>query len=199
MNAKTDAIVLRLAPHNEKSSLLHLYTRSHGRMQFIVYGQRGRSKKGITALLEPLNLLHIEAVVRNNQVGQLRECELAYVPRSLMSDHSRRCVALFISEILSRTLTHPEQDERLFEFLTRTVRELDTCDDPQNVHLRFLVGYAEQLGVAIDYEDPANQALTILQGHRKQMLHALLDYYAANIPDFTYPNSLQVLEAVFND
>lgn len=176
--------------------MLHLYTRSHGRMQFLVYGRHSRTKKGV--LLEPMTLLDIEAVLHdNNSLGQMRECSLAYVPKALLLDNSRRCVALFISEILCRTLTHPQQDERLFDFLADTVRELDTCPDPQNVHLRFLVAYAEQLGFAIDFSDPANQHLTLLSGQRRALLHALLSYYTTHIPDFTMPNSLPVLEAVF--
>ena len=178
--------------------MLHLFTRSHGRMQFLVYGRQSRTKKGVRALLEPLTVIHLEAVVHDNQsVGQMRECSLAYVPGPLITDHNRRCVALFISEILYRTLTHPQQDERLFDFLSDTIRELDTCPDPQNLHLRFLADYAEQLGFAIDYSDPANQNLTLLQGRRRELLHALLDYYITHIPDFTMPNSLPVLEAVF--
>ena len=196
--------------------MLHLYTRSHGRMQFLVYGRHSRTKKGV--ILEPMTLLDIEAVLHdNNSLGQMRECSLAYVPKALLLDNSRRCVALFISEILCRTLTHPQQDERLFDFLADTIRELDTCPDPQNVHLRFLVAYAEQLGFAIDFSDPANQYLnsspklgevahsaggvcssaTLNTTSRRALLHALLGYYATHIPDFTMPNSLPVLEAVF--
>lgn len=165
-------------------------------MQFLVYGRHSRTKKGV--LLEPMTLLNIEAVQHDNHsLGQLRECSLAYVPKALMLDHNRRCVALFISEILYRTLAHPQQDEQLFNFLVDTLRELDTCSDPQNAHLRFLVAYAEQLGFAIDFSDPSNQNLTLLQGHRRELLHALLAYYATHIPDFTTPNSLSVLESVF--
>lgn len=197
MTTKTDAIVLRLAPHNEKASILHLYTRSHGRMQFLVYGRHSRRRSG-QALLEPMSLLHVDVSLRDNaSLGQMKECSMAYVPNRLMTDHTRRCVALFISEILSRTLAHPQQDERLFDFLADTVRELDTCEDPQNVHLRFLIRYADQLGFAIDFDDPANQCFTLLSGNRKALLHALMDYYATHIPDFVMPNSLPVLEAVF--
>ncbi|MBP5290628.1 MAG: DNA repair protein RecO [Paludibacteraceae bacterium] len=199
MNTKTDAIVLCLAPHNEKASVLHLYTRSHGRMQYLVYGRHSRNKKGIQALLEPLSVLHIEGVQRDtNGLGRLSECSLAYVPTRLLSDHTRRCVALFIAEVLYRTLSHPQQDEILFDFLVETVRELDQCPDPQNTHIRFLVRYAEQLGFAIDHADPDNQPLTLLEGNRKQHLHALMDYYRAHVPNFTVPNSLPVLEAVFD-
>lgn len=167
-------------------------------MQYLVYGRHSRTKKGLQAVLEPLSVLSIEAVQRDTGgFGQLRECSLAYVPTRLLTDHNRRCVALFIAEILSRTLAHPQQDEQLFDFLTETVRGLDTCPDPQNEHIRFLIRYAEQLGFAIDFSDPANQHLTLLTGRRRELLHALLDYYSDHVPEFTMPNSLAVLESVF--
>ncbi len=209
LNSKTDAIVLHLAPHSEKASLLHLYTRQHGRTLLLVYGRHSRKNKGVQALLEPLSILHVEAVMHDNgTIGQLRECSLAYVPTRLLFDNNRRCVALFIAEMLSRTLSHPQQDEMLYDFLVETIRELDTCDDPQNAHIRFLIHYAAILGFAIDFTDPENQALAVLQPllsqplsrfPRKAALHALLDYYSRHVPDFTMPNSLPVLEAVFND
>ena len=208
MNTKTQAIVLHLSPHKENASILHLYTRSHGRLQFLVYGKQGRSKKGLQALLEPLSLLNIEAVLQDNKpFGQLRECSFAYVPQALMTDHRRRCVALFMAEMLCLTLTHPQQDVQLFDFLSEYIHELDQCSDPQNVHLRFLMNYAAQLGFAIDFTDPQNQAIalfldpqepdTFSGAGRKNLLHSLLQYYATHIPDFTMPNSLPVLEAVF--
>ena len=270
LNNKTDAIVLRLAPHNEKAHMLHLFTRSHGRVQFLVYGLHSKKKQGTKALLEPLSHIHIEAVFRDNAgLGQLRECAPAYVAKALSIDNTRRCVALFISEILYRTLTHPMQDEALFSFIEQTVRELDTCTDPQNVHIRFLIRYAELLGFGIDPDDPANRSAAFLpyllaldaqpqhslstlspssaqpqQPHlstssvqqpvsvlfpsdaqhslstlstsdaqhslstlsasdvrplppRREVLHALMQYYTTHIPDFSTPNSLSVLEAVF--
>ena len=245
LNNKTDAIVLRLAPHNEKAHMLHLYTRSHGRVQFLVYGLHSKKKQGAKALLEPLSHIHIEAVFRDTAgLGQLRECAPAYVTKALSIDNTRRCVALFISEILYRTLTHPMQDEAIFSFIEQTVQELDTCTDPQNVHIRFLIRYAELLGFGIDPDDPANRSAAFLpyllaldaqpqQSHlpassaqqpvsvfstsdaqhslstlstsdvrplppRREVLHALMQYYTTHIPDFSTPNSLSVLEAVFD-
>lgn len=166
-------------------------------MAFLVYGLHSRNKRGVKAMLEPLAHIRIEAVLSlTSSLGQIRECEQAYVPNALLLDHNRRCVALFISEILFRTLTHPMQDESMFAFLEQTVCELDTCLDPENAHIRFLVRYAELLGFALDPSDPANRAA--LQGTtRRERLHALIDYYIGHIPDFSMPNSLSVLESVF--
>ena len=169
-------------------------------MSFLIYGLHSRNKRGVKAMLEPLAHIRIEAILKEPQtLGQIRECEQAYIPQALLLDHTRRCVALFISEILFRTLTHPLQDEAMFAFLEQTIRELDTCPDPQDAHLRFLVRYADFLGFAIDPTDPANrQAIGEVPGSsRRTRLHALMDYYLRHIPDFTVPNSLAVLEDVF--
>ena len=161
--------------------MLYLYTRSHGRMTYLVYGLHSAKKRAAKALLEPMSLIRIEADLQDNRsLGQLRECEAAYVPKQLLFDARRRCIALFIAEMVYRTVPHPLRDEELFAFLEQTVRDLDACPDPQNAHLRFLTGYAAQLG----YSSPAGD------------LHELMRFYTDNIPDFTPPNALSVLETV---
>lgn len=161
--------------------MLYLYTRSHGRMTYLVYGLHGTKKRATKALLEPLSLIRIEAHLQDNSsLGQLRECEAAFVPKQLPFDAQRRCVALFIAEMIYRTVTHPMQDESLFDFLQQTILDLDSCNDPQNAHLRFLTGYAEMLG----YSSPTGDLPTLMR------------FYSENIPDFTPPNALSILETV---
>lgn len=192
MNDTTHAIVLRLAPHSEKAQMLHLYTRSQGRMQFLVYGMGSRKNRARKALLEPMSVIQIETTVRDaHALGSLRDWSAAYVPEQLHVSHSRRCVALFIAEVLYRTLTHPLTDEAMYDYLEQTVRELDTCNDPQNAHIRFLIDYAELLGFALPEE-------MTLANNRRDALHQLMRYYTEHIPDFTQPKSLAVLEDVFN-
>lgn len=207
---KTPAIVLHLATYNEQSSVLHLYTRSHGRVQYMVYGLGGRKSSAKKAMFQPLSVLEIDAIHKDTrQLQQLKDYTLTYTPRSINEDMNRRCVALFISEILYRTLTHPLTDERMYDFLLLTIEHLDTCPDPENAHLRFLVEYAEMLGFGIDFESPDNRLFAsvgylsnsnrLSQDERRTLLHALMAYYENHVPDFQLPNSLQIMEEIFQN
>ncbi|MBQ0034647.1 MAG: DNA repair protein RecO [Bacteroidales bacterium] len=205
MQISTSAIVLHSTRVSDRSSVLHLYTRECGRIPYLIYGVASR-KSPKQAMLMPLALLDIEAVhLENRDLQQLRDWQLAYVPTALSADITRQTVALFIAEILYRTLTHPLPDPRLFDFLERTVHELDTRPDPQNVHLEFLLGFIQHLGFGIDYESasalpflPLLEGQPIPRNQRQAMLTYLMNYYEEQIPDFHCPKSLDVMMQVFD-
>lgn len=206
MNVSSKAIVLHTTRVSDRTSILHLYTRECGRIPYYVYGTSSR-KSAKQAMLMPLAMLDIEAVhMENRDVQQLRDWQLAYVASSTMADIYRRTEALFIAEILYRTLTHPLADPLLFDFLADTLEALETRPDPENVHLEFLFGFIEYLGFAIDMDNPANLPFLPIVDHtpithsrRQDLLRLLMKYYEEHLPDFRTPKSLDVMIQVFND
>lgn len=187
MIVKTEAVVFSLRPISDTTSVLCAYTRTHGCVHYKVYGGR---RKGLKALFTPLQLLELDADHRDTrQLQTIVDQQLSYVPKTLQTDICRQTVALFIAEMAQNMLQHPLEDSEMFEVLRSTVIELDTCDDPENVHLRFLVRFAEALGFAME-EVPAFES-------RRDLLHALIRYYEDTIPDFRRPVSLPILEEIF--
>lgn len=189
---------------SDRSQVLHLFTRECGRIPYMIYGSSRKSAK--QTMLMPLALLEIEAVHQENRdLQQLRDWQLGYVPSALSSDICRQTVALFIAEILYRTLTHPLADSELYDFLEETIKSLDTSAEPENVHLTFLLGFIEHLGFGIDLESPAALPyMPLLQGEkigrsqRQAMLEQLMRYYEEHLPDFQRPKSLDVMMQVFD-
>jgi len=204
MNIKTRAIVLHLQRVSDKSSILHLYTRENGRMAYFIYGSP-RKKSSVSTMQMPLSLIDIDAVhLDTREIQQLRDMTPAFVPCRLPSDIVRQTVALFIAEVLYRTLTHPMADPQLFDFVEATIRRLDETDIPERIHLDFLVGYIEYLGFAIDFDDPANlvfrqflSAAPLTLSQRRLLLSELMSYYQRHLPDFQLPKSLDVMSQVF--
>lgn len=205
MNISTPAIVLHTTRLSDRTSMLHLYTRECGRISYYIYGAQSR-KKPKFALLMPMALLEIEAVHQENRdVQQLRDWQLGYVANQLSADICRQTEALFIAEILYRTLVHPMSDPMLFDFLAKTIEELDTRPDPENVHLEFLVGFIEHLGFGIDFESVSGLPFLPIVEHgkmshaeRQEKLRLLMKYYEEHLPDFHAPKSLDVMYQVFN-
>ena len=148
MKTTTKAILLHVSKYSDRASVLHAYTLLNGRLSFMLYGARSRTKGGQLAAFEPLSLVEIEyssAVGRDMPViGRL---SLDYIPSNTVSDIRRRTVAVFIAEVLMRTLRHPEPDEVLFGFLSSTVQQLDTTPCPENFHLSFLLQFTRFLGI----------------------------------------------------
>ena len=193
------AIVLSLQRHSDRAHILHTYTRSSGRMNFLVYGLA--SKRKPTAQFAPLSVIEITADIRPDRpLPTLKEASPVTQYQSLSNELKpyQTSVALFIAEILFRTLRHPMQDEALFRFLENTVTDLNQAPDIHNVHIRFLIGFAAALGFAISDEDSALLRTATTRQDRQLLLHQLCDYLTQHIDGFQTPLSLDVLSEVFD-
>ena len=207
MQIRTEAIVLHLQHHSDRISILHLYTRESGRMAYLVYGINGKRAHAQRAALQPFSLVEIEAVHHAGRtMQQLSKAHLNYVPQQSGSDIRRRTVGMFMAEILLRTLTHPLADDYLFAWLRQMVVELDTTPHPENLHLQFMTGLTDFLGITPDWEqeDPVLQQLAdgesplLSRPQRQQLLDRLCRYYAGEIDGFQTPASLAVLEELYD-
>ena len=141
MQEKTEAIVIGLKRNKDNSSLLSLYTRTGGRVNYIVYGNRLRS------ILNPLSLIEITADLKPGfEWHTLQSARLAYVPTQLPTNVVKQCVALFIAEAMDKTLRHPMPDEVVFDYLNGLVRELDSTSEPETIPNIFLQTMNRLLG-----------------------------------------------------
>ncbi len=148
MEITDEAIVLHLSKYSDKASILHVYTRQHGRMAYMVYGLHSKSGKARAAVFEPM--AHIEITANhtpNKQIQQLKEAHLHFIAPETRTDMRRRTVSLFLAEILYRTLLHPMADEPLFAWLVEQIQALEQTAEPENLHLHFLLGLTEFLGI----------------------------------------------------
>lgn len=186
-----------LQPYSDRAHILHAYTRAGGRVNYMVYGL-GRRKSG--AIYAPLSLIELSADVQpNRQLQTLRQARLLYVPSQAMTDMRRQSVAMFVAEVLYRTLRHPMEDEVLFGYLEQVVGEVDRCDDPENLHLRFLVHLAALMGFAIDEEEhPELLMLPRTRQERQRQLQGLCTYFATQVDDWQPPRSMDILMEVFD-
>ena len=191
MLTTTDAIVLSLQPHSDKAHVLHAYTRAGGRINYMVYGL---GRKNAAGLYTPLSLLQI-----TTDKTSIRTAQLSFVPTSITTDPYKRTVALFLSEVLYHTLRHPMTDEPMFEYLDEAIRLLDAETEPQDFHLRFLIGLAERLGFAIDEaEHPELLRVPQSRNERQEQLRRLCTYFDEHIDTWKAPRSLEVLTEVFD-
>lgn len=197
MLTSTEAIVLSLQPYSDKAHILHAFTRASGRVNYMVYGL-GRKKSA--AQYAPLSLVELTADVQPNRSFQtLRQARLTYVPHQMPTDLRRQTVAMFLAEVLYRTLRHPMEDADLFDYLAGIVQELDTTPDPENLHIRFLVGLASLMGFGIDAEaHPELLQIPATRTERQQQLQALCNYFADQIDDWQSPRSLDILMELFD-
>ncbi len=152
MYVTTEAVVLHLQKYNDKTCILHTYTRNGGRMQYIVHISR---KGSMSASLQPLSIVEIEAFTNNkaSQMQHIKSVRLIYVPGQ--NDFNRLSVNLFIAEVLYKILRHPLADSQLFDFIVETIQKNDGRQSVANSHLQFLIHLTTYLGItpSMDTDD----------------------------------------------
>jgi len=145
---KTCGIVISSVKFSETSLIVKIYTKAFGLQTYIIKGARTAGKRGKSHFFQPLNMLDLEVYRREHkQINHVKEFSLMHVYRSIPFDILKSSVALFLSEMLGKTLHEEERNETLFDFMESSLLELDECAQwDANFHLRFLVKLSRHLG-----------------------------------------------------
>ena len=194
MKQTTEAIVLGLKKHSDKMSVLHVYSRSEGRLALSVYGAYGKHK--LRAAYQPLSVVELTYDSQPaRSFAVLSSIDPIYLPEQVYSDIRRQSVALFVAEMLMLTFTHPLREEHVYQFLNDFVHELNCTSEPENLHISFLIRLAELLGIGVP---EVVQPTPSSRGERQKQLRQLCDYYCQEIESFRMPKSLDILIEVFD-
>ena len=167
MQAKTTGIILNQIKYTDSSSIVSIYTREFGRISYVVRGASKKKSACRAALLQPLSVVEID--VSHNpkkEIQSIREMRIAVPFYHIPYDAVKNGLALFMTEVLNKTLKHSECDEELYTFLENTVCELDGCSEGiGNFHLAFMAKLAGRLGFAPDVNEMnAPQYFDMLNG-----------------------------------
>lgn len=148
-------IVLHLTKYGDSSLVVHAIDSACGRCSYMLRGA-GRSKRVTMGTLHNLAILDIVSVANpKSSMAYLKEYEPALPLTSLRSDMDKNAIAMFISELLYRTIVAQNNDERLFSWLCEAIARLDavgaTAAGPSgkniaNFHLWFLAGFCTVMG-----------------------------------------------------
>ena len=146
---KTKGICLHTLKYGETSVIATIYTEELGRQSYMVKGARGRKAKIKANLLQPLFLVEMEVANKpGRELQQLRELKSDFVYSSIPFDIMKNTQALFIAELLFRTLRHEEPDTRLFQFISNSLKLFDLNEKGNaNFTLFFLIELASFLGI----------------------------------------------------
>jgi DNA repair protein RecO (recombination protein O) len=155
MLTKTQAIVLHSLKYGETRLIVDMFTRSHGRLSFIVSmpkTSKGRMKK---QLFQPLTLLEVEADVRPRaSLQKLHDMRLAHPFTTIPFEPDKLSVSLFIAEFLCYALRGEQQNTPLFDYVADSLLWFDSREDRYaNFHMVFLMRLSRFLGFYPNLED----------------------------------------------
>jgi len=148
MLLKFRGIVLHHIDYGETSLILHLYTDQKGRISVIIPGARGKRKNKKISLYHNLALLDLEVYYKaSRDLQQIREARPVIPMPGLTGDPVKSTMALFLSEILYRTLKEEEANPELFSFLENAITYFELAGEGvANLHIYILIHLTRFLG-----------------------------------------------------
>ena len=155
MLTKTQAIVLHSIKYGETRLIVDMFTRSHGRLSFIVNIPKSAKAKVKKQLFQPLTLLEIEADIRQKvQLQKLKDMRLAVPFLSIPFHPHKLAISLLVAEFLYYALRSEQRNELLYDYLENSFLWLDGQDGHfANFHLVFLMRLSRFLGFYPNLDD----------------------------------------------
>ena len=219
MLAKTTGVVFRFVKYGDTSIIVNIFTSQFGLQSYIVNGVR--SKKGKIALYQPLTLLDLVVYHKETAtIMRIKEAKCIYPFQQIQTDVRRTTIALFIEELINKSIKEEAHAGELCDFLIQSLVTLDKIDKPENFHLIFMVLLSRHLGFqpqsasevlggrVMDFEEEKNLELFLKADYhseisltniqRRNILDALLRFYSMHVENFGTMKSLSVLREILN-
>ena len=148
MLTKTNGIVLHSIKHNDSSTIITVYTQQFGRVSYLVHGANKKKSVVRASYLQPLSLVEMDVShIPGKDIQRIKDIRMLHLFTGIPFDAVKNSLAIFISELLFRTLRQTEPDESLFLFLENSILQLDYCEQGiANFHLVFLIKLTRYLG-----------------------------------------------------
>lgn len=200
---KTRGVVLRTVKYGETSIIATVYTELFGIQSYLVNGVRTSTKRGPgkASLFQPPAILDL--LVYHNELSNLqriREMSWAVLYRHIFSDILRNAVALFMVEVLQKSVRQPEANPDLFYFIEDSFLHLDASEGRvlANFPLFFMLHLAGFFGFRIqDAYNAKNAILDLREGQfvpelppHPDILEGPLSYHTAQLLRTQRPEEL---------
>ena len=149
MDDTIQGIVLQTIRYCDTSLIVKVFTRSLGLRSYMVKGALNHNAKSRAALFQNLHLINYVETGKPNKssLGYMKDVQLSTVYQSIPFEMHKSAILMYVSELLSKTLTEQEQNEPLYDFIERSMLWLDLVhQDYANFPLFFTMELTRHLG-----------------------------------------------------
>lgn len=152
MLATTEGIVLHSIKYGESSVIATILTRDFGRQSYLVNAARSRNSKNKASFLQPLFLVDIVAYQKQKrELHRIKELKSNTVYQNLPLEIVKSTLAIFMAEILYKTIHEQESYPEMFDFIKNSLLYFDLMEEGTSCfHLWFLLRLTEYLGFLPD-------------------------------------------------
>jgi DNA repair protein RecO (recombination protein O) len=190
---KTRGLVLNYIKYKETSVIVKIFTEQFGLQSYLVNSVRSAKSKNKIALFQPLTFLDM-VVYKNDKKDIQRLSEFrGIVPfKTIPYDHNKSASALFLAEILHKSLSTEEGQTQLFEFLLKSFSSFDLDETPNrhNFHLIFLYQLTYHFGLSATAKEMMRQIETWLPYTIEE--RELCEFCLSNIENFEDKEDLKI-------
>ena len=224
MLQKSRGIVVSFIKYGDTSVIVKIFTREMGLRSYIVNGVRSGKGSNKMAFFQPLTLLDLVVYEKEGKnLQRISEVKLLRPHQRIPFDFLRSAIAMFMGEILGKSVVEGYHNEAYYDFLESAVDMLDSEEAQlSNFPLVFLLEGSKFLGFPpLDAEsfyeelEPILGVSTRLQAekqylnslmeasfgysvriapsHRRNLLDHFLTYYAKHLEIYPDWKSVEVL------
>ncbi len=158
---KTEAILLKGNNYRERSKILTLYTRSHGKMSMIAKGVRDVKSRwgGVLQSMAHLNIIFYYN--ENRTLHLITGADYAGSFSGIYGDFEKMQIGFRIIELLNKTTEEHQDNEELFSLAVSSLERLDEATKNYvNLLFNFEICLAKILGFELNPEAPAGVLFT---------------------------------------
>ena len=146
MISTSKAIVLKTIKYGDTSLIIHVFTKEHGKIAFIVKGARKVKTKIKANIIQPLSEIQYR-LNSKKEIQLLTEARLLYIYKSYIPvDMVKTAMALYLLELINRSIRSKEENTAILHFLSRILLALDDVSNYSNWHFIFMLECTKYLG-----------------------------------------------------
>ena len=164
MRQSLTGIYLNHFSYSDSSVILKLFTKEYGVRSFVLKGIK--KKKGGSAVLQPFHLLEVASNFNPDKELNYGNTVKLYRPsKSITIDLRKSTVAIFLTEILYKSIREEETNIQLYNFLEISIDRIDQEDFDPDFHLCFLMELTKYFGFYPSLPDvPSKKYFNIREG-----------------------------------
>jgi len=149
MRIDLKGIVLKKIAYSDNRIIADILTDKIGKQSFIINAGKTKQTRNKINSIQVFSPLELQAFVKDNEtLAKLNDYSLLFPLRSIHYEFKRNSVAVFLAEIINKTLKENVSDQKLFEFVLTAIQILDiSAHNLSNFHISFLLNYSKFLGI----------------------------------------------------
>lgn len=168
MEEKIQGFVLNTIRYGDSSLIVKVFTLNAGLQSYMVKGVNGKKSKNQMAFFQPMTFLCFlqSGKLKTSNLAYLRNPEVTYTFQSIPMVMNKSAILLYLSELLSQTLTQQERNDKLYQFVFQSLVWLDLVDSGYaNFPLYFTLELCRFLGFYPQCDYRENAFFDMMEGH----------------------------------